>query len=105
MYVVTKFNFLGGKCSQHCIDLRLNFHDSLTFAVAFGQRRDCQYSNHLKLTSQTGYVSSVMAEEHGLGTVHCPWIIQVKEGQRINITLYNFINGASGNLSQFHGTK
>ncbi len=42
-----------------------------------------------------------MAEEYGLGSVHCPWIIQVSEGQRINLTLLNFMHNAAGKVQMF----
>ncbi len=72
------------------------------FSVAAAHRHDCQSSKFLKLTSQVDYISSVMAEEYGLGSVHCPWIIQVTEGQRINLTLFNFMHGALGKIQTFY---
>ena len=45
------------------------------------------------LYGNSGRIASVVAEDHGLGTVHCPWNIQVGEGQRINLTMMNFARG------------
>ena len=74
----------------------VKFNLKYLFAVASAHRHDCQSSKFLKLTSQGNYISSVMAEEYGLGSVHCPWIIQVSEGQRINLTLLNFMHNTAG---------
>jgi len=59
--------------------------------------------------TQTGYISSALAEEPiGLGTSHCPWIIEASPGQRINVTMYAFKWGGlptrkgSGGLQSSH---
>ncbi len=45
----------------------------------------------IQLTSSSGYISSLITKEMGLGSVHCPLVIKVDVGQTINLTLLNFI--------------
>ncbi len=50
-------------------------------------------SNHAKVTAPSGFIASVVTEESTTvrcGSARCPWLIEVKEGQRINITLWDF---------------
>ena len=44
----------------------------------------------MTLTSDEGFISSVIAENLGVGSMLCPWKISLNPGQRINITLYDF---------------
>lgn len=42
------------------------------------------------VTSNHGYIASVVTMESRVGTADCPWLITAKPGQRINITLHDF---------------
>ena len=50
----------------------------------------CGRSIPLELVSQSGYISSLIADDSGFGTVRCPWSIRADSGQRFRLTLYNF---------------
>lgn len=66
------------------------FINLMSFAVATGSKKECQAAKSIKLSQQSGYVASSVTEDTGVGSVHCPLVIKVKEGQRVNLTLYNF---------------
>ena len=52
----------------------------------------CLKSSYAKLNLPRGTIGSVVTEEnnHGCGSLRCPWLIEVKPGQKINLTLYDF---------------
>ena len=39
---------------------------------------------------EVGYLSSLITSATGHGSIHCPWIIRVPSGQRLNITLMDY---------------
>ena len=76
---------------------QFQFYDSCTnvgfqfdSSVSTGSQRQCQSHHHIKLNKSFGYIATVETEEHGFGSAECPWNIVVSQGQRINITLFNF---------------
>ena len=56
-----------------------------------GSDKQCRESRRVRLLGPSGYIASVVTEEGAAGSVHCPWLIRVNEGQRINLTIYNFL--------------
>ena len=72
-----------------------NFHSIIlcfccVWAVVTGNRHSCRDDTAMTLTSDEGFISSVIAENLGVGSMMCPWKISLNPGQRINITLYDF---------------
>ena len=60
------------------------------FLVAnFGEER-CDHPHVLQLYPETGLISSVVADELGMGSRDCPWVIRLEPGRRVNFTLMNF---------------
>lgn len=60
------------------------------------ERHSCQLHHHpLTIRNQSAYLSSLIAAETGCGTSEYPWAIQMKPGQRVNVTLLDF-GGPSG---------
>lgn len=54
--------------------------------------QSCAWSNVARLTARRAYLSSAvtMTDSNGCGSIKCPWSIEVKTGQKINITLFDF---------------
>lgn len=51
----------------------------------------CETSGQpISVQEAEGYIASIVTRETGAGSTHCPWIIRVASGQRINVTLYDF---------------
>lgn len=51
----------------------------------------CRYYGDLKVDGGgSGYLSNLVTEELGLGSVRCPWVVRASRGQRINLTLFDF---------------
>ena len=75
----------------HFLVSQLN--DSL-FSVSSAACGQCTSQGFAKVTGPNGYIASAdsNAAEYptGCGTTRCPWAIQVKTGQKINLTLYDF---------------
>ena len=63
--------------------------------VEINSRPSCHERKGVRVSRpQGGYLSSSLHFElHGAGSRHCPWVIEVNPGQKVNITLINF--GAS----------
>ena len=61
-----------------------------SIAVAGDSPMRCAEHAPITLTSQSGYLASVVAMETGVGGSDCPWRIEVHHGQQVNLTLINF---------------
>ena len=48
-------------------------------------------SHVLPPITDTGYISNAVSVINGIGSTSCPWVLQVLPGQRINLTLYDFM--------------
>jgi len=59
-------------------------------AVIVGESRLCVPPTSYVLTSRRGYLSSAVADTTQRGTTQCPWVIEARPGQRINVTLWDF---------------
>lgn len=53
-------------------------------------KRKCQLSQPIIVTSQSGSLASVTSQHMGLGTVECPWRIRASPGQHITLFLRYF---------------
>ncbi len=60
--------------------------------VAIADGYECGMSNAIRLTENVGFISSVTALSGMGGTPSCPWVIQVRRGQKISLTLLNFVH-------------
>ena len=62
--------------------------------MVVGDSRTCVPPTSFDLTSRQGYISSMVADSTQRGTTQCPWVIEARRGQRINVTLWDFGSGA-----------
>lgn len=62
------------------------------FVVLMGSSYECQTRKFSPLTGPSGYLSSSVAARTTVGSSSCPWGIRVDPGQRINVTLLNFVS-------------
>jgi len=53
-------------------------------------KADCHAHRPIVVSDPSGYLASLTAAETGCGTSDAPWLIQVRPGQRINVTLFDF---------------
>jgi len=54
---------------------------------------DCQSKHRAETSSNSGYLASYKSSSSvGIGTPSCPWYIRVGQGQKVNLTLFNFIS-------------
>ena len=60
------------------------------FLVATVDHSICRSCDSVKVTAQTGYIGSVVTDESGCGSAFCPWVLEGRPGQRINITMMDF---------------
>lgn len=51
----------------------------------------CHQSGRVTLSAMSGYLSSLMSTEHGMGSTRCPWVVDPLPGLKLNITLFNFV--------------
>ncbi len=68
------------------------------YLVATAVGRLCSGYEALRLTGPQGYLANIITEDtQGCGGESVPWRIEAQPGQRINLTLIDFMNGyASG---------
>ena len=59
------------------------------FVVVFMPQERC-FSQTVPVSGAEGYIASSTTEETQCGSVNAPYVIQVAETQRINITLMDF---------------
>ena len=69
---------------SHCVFLYVSV------PTGDSHRHQCLNKKKIKLTSLNGTIASSVSDLTGHGTANCPWVIEVKEGQRINLTLLDF---------------
>ena len=50
----------------------------------------CDRGGYLKIPSTSGYLSSSVTSKTGCGSTSCPWTIEPKSGQKLNITFHNY---------------
>lgn len=58
--------------------------------VSDAEHKTCSEAGSIQLNAVEGYLSSYTAQELGHGAASCPWIITVKPGQKIKLTLMDF---------------
>ena len=63
----------------------------------------CHTAKYLELKGPTGYIASVFTEETSCGSQQSPWVITAGQGQKINITLYDFGLSSVMNMSSSSG--
>lgn len=61
-----------------------------SLSVETGSSHSCHNEAAMTLSSNNGYISSIITEQVNLGTALCPWRIVLEPGQRINLTLYDY---------------
>lgn len=68
------------------------------FTVETSSGDRCKDDKPAVLTGVCGYLASIIAEDGGSGSRACPWIIRTHPGQRINITLHNFLGAMTNDV-------
>ena len=60
-------------------------------AVAEHENSCCQFRNERAIVPVgSGYLANSITLDTGCGSVDCPWLLQASEGQRINLSIYDF---------------
>jgi len=71
----------------------LDMCDGECCTVETASLTDCQSKHRAATTTHSGYLASYMSSGSvGIGTPSCPWYISAQRGQRLNLTLFNFIS-------------
>ena len=73
---------------MHESELIIVFH---YLSVMTAKKHLCQSNKPILLTHPRGNLASIVSAETGCGTALAPWLIQVLPGQRVNVTLLDFI--------------
>lgn len=60
--------------------------------VDMAECTQCRQNNMARLTSPEGRIASVVTRESKVqcGSTACPWVVEAKQGQKINVTLLDF---------------
>ena len=61
----------------------------------------CRMSQPILLQSPSGYIASSEVASTGCGSMGCPWTMEVPEGQKINLTLYDFTLTSDDTCEQY----
>jgi len=75
----------------HCCACAVHVGDADTCRGVDVDRRLTDSSSKSRDQSR-GYFASVLVDTTGYGTSRCPWVVVVPRGQRVNLTLYNFLD-------------
>ncbi|ELT90890.1 hypothetical protein CAPTEDRAFT_214555 [Capitella teleta] len=70
--------------------------------VVTGKLGDCSVHRRLPVPVNTGYLASLQAEEHGLGSTDCPWHLKAKAGQVFVFYMLNFTPHSNSDLPSDH---
>lgn len=63
-------------------------------AVMTATKQECSIYHRVTVTQASGYLSSHVTQETGIGSLECPWVLRAQPGQRVRIVLLDFF-GAS----------
>ena len=63
----------------------------MSFYVVVESSDVCSSSSTLKVSGRKGTISSAIARQSGCGSPHVPWVITLKEGQRVDVTIVDFL--------------
>ena len=61
--------------------------------MVVGDDRPCLPRTSFTLGSRRGYISSAVADTTQRGSTQCPWVVEARRGQRVNVTLWDFGSG------------
>ena len=42
------------------------------------------------IVQDSGYIAKSITDQHGCGSIDCPWLVKVAPGQRLNISMFDF---------------
>ncbi len=59
-------------------------------SVISGRANLCRASNHVRVGGSKGYLSSYVTQENSLGSLDCPWLVEVKPGQSLSMSILDF---------------
>ena len=62
----------------------------LVVSVETAPGQHCENSRHVVPRAASGFLSRHVTIETGIGSPECPWLLHGREGQHINLTLYDF---------------
>ena len=62
-------------------------------SVTVDPQQRCSQTGHIPVNESQGLLTSLTAQQQGLGTDSCPWVIYAQPGQLVNITLWDFTQG------------
>lgn len=65
-------------------------YPSIFTAVAQTRESTCTKCSYIKPLEPSGFISSYHTQKSGCGSPDCPWRLEARPGQRINISLVNF---------------
>ena len=88
--------------SQNCQSKVPLFLDQGNNKLLLGHQK---HKHSIKSQLGIGYISSSLALETGLGTALCPWKIKTNPGQKINVTIFNFLRSNYLSLPPKVGAK
>jgi len=57
-------------------------------AVRVANKHTCTMFGGVPLRSMSGYLAAFSAAESPVGSVDCPWLLDIQPGQHVNITVY-----------------
>jgi hypothetical protein len=79
------------EASEPCSELQNYFEGSYRCIPIQGiDQQACRSCDYVKLTSTSGYISSLVTEETGCGSPDCPWLIEANPGQTIKVRLMDY---------------
>ena len=74
-----------------------------SFIVSVETSETCSSSNTLKVSRSQGIIASAVAKQSGCGTVNVPWVISLKEGQKVTVQFVDFLAHHSGESESDNG--
>jgi len=60
----------------------------LLTSVRVANRHTCAMFSGVPLRSRVGYLAAISAVDSPVGTVNCPWLVDVERGQRVNLSVH-----------------
>jgi len=69
--------------------------------VKVANEHTCTMFGGVPLRSMSGYLAAYSASESAVGSVDCPWLLDVQPGQHVNVTVYGGLTPSDNQLGSY----
>jgi len=73
----------------------------MVLTVKVANKHTCTMFGGVPLRSMSGYLAAITASKSSVGSVECPWLLDIQPGQHVNITVYGGLSPSHSQLGSY----